>query len=191
MLLFASTTARSSPALLGWNCGYTIFSNVSGPEATPLFPLVVDRKIVDNAQRAFCCHNRSLSSQPPRHGKRSDWSHDSRFWCPCSFFLGSSHLAFGVAYSFINRLLSSRYTQISILLRLCTLLADWSLLQEASRCYSRSNPGVKHPSNHDLDLERKCELKRYCRHSSFPFFSDLFRTSAAGRCCRGPMPLEA
>lgn len=26
--LFASTTARSSPALLGWNCGYAFFSNV-------------------------------------------------------------------------------------------------------------------------------------------------------------------
>ncbi|KAI9454271.1 MFS general substrate transporter [Russula earlei] len=26
--LFASTTARSSPALLGWNCGYVFFSNI-------------------------------------------------------------------------------------------------------------------------------------------------------------------
>ncbi|KAH9031886.1 MFS general substrate transporter [Lactarius pseudohatsudake] len=26
--LFASTTARSSPALLGWNCGYALFSNI-------------------------------------------------------------------------------------------------------------------------------------------------------------------
>ncbi|KAI0291552.1 MFS general substrate transporter [Russula brevipes] len=26
--LFASTTARSSPALLGWNCGYALFSNM-------------------------------------------------------------------------------------------------------------------------------------------------------------------
>ncbi|KAI0270602.1 MFS general substrate transporter [Gloeopeniophorella convolvens] len=26
--LFASTTARSSPALLGWNCGYAFFSNI-------------------------------------------------------------------------------------------------------------------------------------------------------------------
>jgi hypothetical protein len=26
--LFASTTARSSSALLGWNCGYAFFSNV-------------------------------------------------------------------------------------------------------------------------------------------------------------------
>jgi len=26
--LFASTTARSSPALLGWNCGYAFFSHV-------------------------------------------------------------------------------------------------------------------------------------------------------------------
>ena len=28
VFLFASTTARSSPALLGWNCGYSFFSNV-------------------------------------------------------------------------------------------------------------------------------------------------------------------
>jgi hypothetical protein len=30
--LFASTTARSSPALLGWNCGYAFFSNVGVPD---------------------------------------------------------------------------------------------------------------------------------------------------------------
>jgi hypothetical protein len=30
--LFASTTARSSPALLGWNCGYALFSNVGEPD---------------------------------------------------------------------------------------------------------------------------------------------------------------
>jgi hypothetical protein len=30
--LFASTTARSSPALLGWNCGYAFFSNVGEPD---------------------------------------------------------------------------------------------------------------------------------------------------------------
>jgi hypothetical protein len=28
VFLFASTTARSSPALLGWNCGYALFSNM-------------------------------------------------------------------------------------------------------------------------------------------------------------------
>lgn len=30
VFLFASTTARSSNALLGWNCGYVMFSNVGG-----------------------------------------------------------------------------------------------------------------------------------------------------------------
>jgi hypothetical protein len=41
--LFASTSARSSLALLGWNCGYAFFSNVGELDcrydATPTFPL--------------------------------------------------------------------------------------------------------------------------------------------------------
>ena len=40
--LFASTTARSSPALLGWNCGYAFFSNVGDLDCRyntiPYFP---------------------------------------------------------------------------------------------------------------------------------------------------------
>jgi hypothetical protein len=39
--LFASTTARSSPALLGWNCGYALFSNVGASEPDPIHDLAL------------------------------------------------------------------------------------------------------------------------------------------------------
>ena len=80
VFLFASTTARSSPALLGWNCAYALFSNVS--ESDPPFCLLTG-KSVDDIRRALCNHFRSLPSQPPRHGK---WAHRNRD----SHFLASS-----------------------------------------------------------------------------------------------------
>lgn len=55
--LFASTTARSSPALLGWNCGYALFSNVSQPgfaQATLVPPRAYG--FLDHVRRTVCCH---------------------------------------------------------------------------------------------------------------------------------------
>lgn len=51
--LFATTTARSSPALLGWNCGYALFSNVSRA-LTPPFLLRSDKKHAGHVRRALC-----------------------------------------------------------------------------------------------------------------------------------------
>lgn len=45
--LFATTTARSSNQLLGWNCGYTFFSNVCLLLHVP-FAMFTDIGAVDN-----------------------------------------------------------------------------------------------------------------------------------------------
>ena len=118
VFLFASTTARSSPALLGWNCAYALFSNVS--ESDPPFCLLTGES-VDDIRRALCNHFRSLPSQAPRHGKWAHRNRDSHFWRPRSFFLELSH--FTHSRSMI-RDPSSYYTPTSILLYLHTSPAD-------------------------------------------------------------------
>ena len=58
--MFASTTARSSNALLGWNCGYTFTSNVMygvlyavSPELFPTKSRGTGNAIVASANRVF------------------------------------------------------------------------------------------------------------------------------------------
>ncbi|ETW79672.1 major facilitator superfamily [Heterobasidion irregulare TC 32-1] len=58
--LLASTTARSSPALLGWNCGYAFFSNIMygvlyaiSPELFPAKDRGTGNGLVSTATRVF------------------------------------------------------------------------------------------------------------------------------------------
>ncbi|KAJ3719618.1 MFS general substrate transporter [Lentinula guzmanii] len=58
--LFATTTARSSNALLGWNCGYTFFSNIMygvlyaiSPEVFPAKDRGTGNGLVSSATRIF------------------------------------------------------------------------------------------------------------------------------------------
>ncbi|KAI0299054.1 major facilitator superfamily domain-containing protein [Multifurca ochricompacta] len=58
--LFASTTARSSPALLGWNCGYAFFSNImygvlyaASPEVFPANHRGTGNGLTATATRVF------------------------------------------------------------------------------------------------------------------------------------------
>lgn len=60
MFLFASTTSRTSNALLGWNCGYTFTSNVMygvlyavSPELFPTKNRGTGNAIVASASRVF------------------------------------------------------------------------------------------------------------------------------------------
>ncbi|KAI0277810.1 MFS general substrate transporter [Russula aff. rugulosa BPL654] len=60
VFLFASTTARSSPALLGWNCGYSFFSNImygvlyaSSPEIFPAKDRGTGNGLTATAARLF------------------------------------------------------------------------------------------------------------------------------------------
>ena len=60
MFLFAGTTARTSDALLGWNCGYTFTSNVMygvlyavSPELFPTKARGTGNAIVSTANRVF------------------------------------------------------------------------------------------------------------------------------------------
>ena len=60
VFLFASTTARTSNALLGWNCGYTFTSNVMygvlyavSPELFPTKDRGTGNAIVSSANRVF------------------------------------------------------------------------------------------------------------------------------------------
>ena len=60
VFLFASTTARTSDALLGWNCGYTFTSNVMygvlyavSPELFPTKDRGTGNAIVASANRIF------------------------------------------------------------------------------------------------------------------------------------------
>lgn len=60
VFLFASTTARNSDALLGWNCGYTFTSNVMygvlyavSPELFPTKDRGTGNAIVSSANRVF------------------------------------------------------------------------------------------------------------------------------------------
>ena len=60
MFLFASTTARTSNALLGWNCGFTFTSNVMygvlyavSPELFPTKDRGTGNAIVASANRIF------------------------------------------------------------------------------------------------------------------------------------------
>lgn len=60
MFLFASTTARTSNALLGWNCGFTFTSNVMygvlyavSPELFPTKDRGTGNAIVASANRVF------------------------------------------------------------------------------------------------------------------------------------------
>ena len=60
MFLFASTTARTSNALLAWNCGYTFTSNVMygvlyavSPELFPTKDRGTGNALVSSANRIF------------------------------------------------------------------------------------------------------------------------------------------
>ena len=60
MFLFASTTARTSDALLGWNCGYTFTNNVMygtlyalSPEIFPAKDRGTGNALVSAANRVF------------------------------------------------------------------------------------------------------------------------------------------
>ena len=60
VFLFASTTARTSNALLGWNCGFTFTSNVMygvlyavSPELFPTKDRGTGNAIVASANRIF------------------------------------------------------------------------------------------------------------------------------------------
>ena len=162
--LFASTTARSSSALLGWNCGYALFSNVSGPDSTqtilqpPSFFLLMC-KLVGHVRRSLCCLCRNLPSPPPRHGKWTHWICGTRFWRLSSSFPALLHERTDQPSRTYDRHLSSLYMQTSILPYLYTSLVDSSLAPVALRYYCRSNRGVKHryKFNYDLVLSFKRE----------------------------------
>ncbi|CCL98516.1 uncharacterized protein FIBRA_00515 [Fibroporia radiculosa] len=69
VFLFASTTARTSNALLGWNCGYTFTSNVMygvlyavSPELFPTKDRGTGNAIVASANRVFGIMVRSTST---------------------------------------------------------------------------------------------------------------------------------
>ena len=60
VFLFAGTTARTSDALLGWNCGYTFSSNVMygvlyavSPELFPTKDRGTGNAVVSAANRIF------------------------------------------------------------------------------------------------------------------------------------------
>ena len=60
VFLFAGTTARTSDALLGWNCGYTFTSNVMygvlyavSPELFPTKDRGTGNALVSSANRIF------------------------------------------------------------------------------------------------------------------------------------------
>lgn len=75
--LFATTTARSSNALLGWNCGYAFCSNVTYTLLFLFFQLIAPK---DNVWRSLCYLSRNISCKRQRHGERFSRCCISNFW---------------------------------------------------------------------------------------------------------------
>jgi hypothetical protein len=70
VFLFASTTARTSPALLGWNCGYSFTSNVMYGVLYALSPELFPSPVRGTGNAVVAVANRVFgimvsSSQPP------------------------------------------------------------------------------------------------------------------------------
>ena len=91
--LLASTTARSSPALLGWNCGYAFFSNVS--RRHPSDEAMADSMLgalscisTDNVRRLVCDLPRALPRQRSWHRQWPRLNRHACIRCSCtSLFL--------------------------------------------------------------------------------------------------------
>lgn len=65
VFLFASTTARSSPALLGWNCGYSFTSNIMYGVLYALSPEVFPTKVRGTGNAMVASANRVFGIMSP------------------------------------------------------------------------------------------------------------------------------
>ncbi|KAI0632310.1 MFS general substrate transporter [Trametes polyzona] len=105
VFLFASTTSRTSNALLGWNCGFTFTSNVMygvlyavSPELFPTKDRGTGNAIVASANRVFGIMVRALFSWPlfsqaPIIALYADLSTSVPIWVSGALFLVSGFIA--------------------------------------------------------------------------------------------------
>ena len=84
VFLFATTTARNSNALLGWNCGYSLFSNVKIIQSSYLFYDEIDlTRMTDNVRGSVRYLTRDISSQRSWNRKRTHFNRDTYIWSSC------------------------------------------------------------------------------------------------------------
>ena len=65
IFLFASTTARSSPALLGWNCGYSFTSNIMYGVLYAISPELFPTKVRGTGNAMVAAANRVFGIMAP------------------------------------------------------------------------------------------------------------------------------
>ena len=144
VFLFASTTARSSNALLGWNCAYSFFSNVclqcsqvlSSPDK--LGPKIMYGVLYAISPELFPAKDRGTGNGLTATATRV-------FGVIVRLLL---HRAFFHTLTGTPRLRSSRCTRISIPRCQSTSLERSYLAQERSRSCCRLSRAVKRRSEH-------------------------------------------
>ena len=139
VFLFASTTSRTSNALLGWNCGYTFTSNVMygvlyavSPELFPTKDRGTGNALVSIANRIFGIMVSTKVILSPKNVLSSYRVEANFFLNPRSFFARPGRL------------------QLSPYTRTCKLRCRYSSpphcssVQDSSRCCYRLNRGAEH-----------------------------------------------